>query len=69
MENAQLAGWAGTKRAIILNVQRQPGANVIEVVRQIRAEIPKLQKAVPAGVDLTVVSERTVTRQASVRDV
>src|SRR6202023_54343 len=48
---------------------RQPGANVIEVVSQIRTEIPKLQRSIPAGVNLTVVSDRTVTIRASVHDV
>src|SRR5258705_1032312 len=55
--------------AVIIDIQRQPGANVIEVVRQLREEIPKLQRSIPAGVNLTVVSDRTVTIRASVRDV
>jgi multidrug efflux pump len=55
--------------AVIIDIQRQPGANVIEVVRQIRDEIPKVQRAIPAGVKLTVVSDRTVTIRASVSDV
>ena len=54
---------------MIIDIQRQPGANVIEVVRQIREEIPKVQRAIPAGVKLTIVSDRTVTIRASVRDV
>src|SRR5438132_1135415 len=61
-------GYQGTP-AVIIDIQRQPGANVIEVVRQIRAEIPKVQRAIPAGVNLTIVSDRTVTIRASVRDV
>ena len=69
LENEKTGAWYQGKPAVVIEIQRQPGANVIEVVRQIREEIPKLQKAVPAGVDLTVVSDRTVTIKASVRDV
>ncbi len=69
LENEKTGAWYQSKPAVVIEIQRQPGANVIEVVRQIRAEIPKLQKAVPAGVDLEVVSDRTVTIRASVRDV
>jgi len=69
LENDRTGGWYNGTPAVILDIQRQPGANVIEVVRQIREEIPKLQKAIPAGVKLTVVSDRTVTIRASVNDV
>ncbi|KIZ39526.1 MULTISPECIES: multidrug efflux RND transporter permease subunit [Rhodopseudomonas] len=69
LENDRTGGWYNGTPAVILDIQRQPGANVIEVVRQIRAEIPKVQRAIPAGVKLTVVSDRTVTIRASVHDV
>ncbi len=69
LENDRTGGWYQGTPAVIIDIQRQPGANVIEVVRQIRAEIPKLQRTIPAGVNLTVVSDRTVTIRASVRDV
>ncbi|TXJ08961.1 MAG: acriflavine resistance protein B [Afipia sp.] len=69
LENEKTGAWYQGKPAVVIEIQRQPGANVIDVVKQIRAEIPKLQKAVPAGVDLQVVSDRTVTIRASVRDV
>ena len=69
LENDRTGGWYQGTPAVIIDIQRQPGANVIEVVRQIRAEIPKLQRAIPAGVNLTVVSDRTVTIRASVHDV
>src|SRR6266576_2537791 len=69
LENDRTGGWYNGTPAVIIDIQRQPGANVIEVVRQIRDEIPKLQRAIPAGVNLTVVSDRTVTIRASVRDV
>lgn len=69
LENDRTAGWYSGTPAVIIDIQRQPGANVIEVVRQIREEIPKVQSAIPAGVKLTVVSDRTVTIRASVHDV
>jgi multidrug efflux pump len=69
LENDRTGGWYQGTPAVIIDIQRQPGANVIEVVRQIRAEIPKLQRAIPAGVSLTVVSDRTVTISASIHDV
>ena len=69
LENDRTGGWYQGTPAVVMDIQRQPGANVIEVVRQIRAEIPKMQRAIPAGVNLSVVSDRTVTIRASVRDV
>src|SRR6266496_2198835 len=69
LENDRTGGWYQGTPAVIIEIQRQPGANVIEVVRQIRAEIPKVQRAIPAGVNLTIVSDRTVTIRASVHDV
>ena len=69
LENDRTGGWYQGTPAVIIDIQRQPGANVIEVVRQIRAEIPKVQRAIPAGVNLNVVSDRTVTIRASVHDV
>ena len=69
LENDRTGGWYQGTPAVIIDIQRQPGANVIEVVRQIREEIPKVQRAIPAGVNLTIVSDRTVTIRASVHDV
>ncbi len=69
LENDRTGGWYQGTPAVIIDIQRQPGANVIDVVSQIRAQIPKLQQAIPAGVKLTVVSDRTVTIRASVHDV
>ena len=69
LENDKTGGWFQGTPAVIIDIQRQPGANVIEVVRLIRAEIPRLQNAVPAAVKLTVVSDRTVTIRAAVNDV
>jgi len=69
LENNKVGAWYKGEPAVVVDVQRQPGANVIETVRRIRAELPRLQRAMPAGVDLTVVNDRTDTIRASVRDV
>ncbi|MGE5270366.1 MAG: MdtB/MuxB family multidrug efflux RND transporter permease subunit [Thiohalocapsa sp.] len=68
-ENTKLAAWMNATPAIILNVQRQPGANVIEVVDRITALLPQLRAALPAAVDVAVLSDRTTTIRASVADV
>ena len=69
VENAQLAGWAGRDRAIILNVQRQPGANVIQVAELVKALLPRLSSALPQGLSVKILSDRTETVRASVNDV
>src|SRR5215211_1000869 len=69
LENNRVAGWYQGKPAVIVDVKRQPGANVIETVRLIQRELPRLQRATPAGVTLAVVHDRTHTIRASVRDV
>jgi multidrug efflux pump len=68
-EDARLAAWADTEPAILLNVQRQPGANVIEVVDRIQKLLPQLRVALPANLDIKVMSDRTQTIRESVRDV
>ena len=68
-ENNKLAAWTNTAPAIIMNIQRQPGANVIEVVDRIKQMLPTLTQAMPASVDLAVLTDRTVTVRASVADV
>ncbi|HKO09899.1 MAG TPA: MdtB/MuxB family multidrug efflux RND transporter permease subunit, partial [Alphaproteobacteria bacterium] len=68
-ENTKLAAWMNTVPAVILNVQRQPGANVIEVVDRIQALLPQLQAALPSTIDAAVLTDRTVTIRASVADV
>jgi len=68
-ENVRLAAWANEVPAIILNVQRQPGANVIEVVDRIRKLTPALRASMPPGVDYALLTDRTVTIRASVHDV
>ncbi len=69
VENAQLAGWHDDKRAIILNVQRQPGANVIQVADRVKAILPQLQASLPQGIDVNILADRTQTVRASVEDV
>src|SRR6202030_533537 len=68
-ENSKLGAWANTTPAIILNVQRQPGANIIEVVNRIEALLPRIVSTLPSAVDVGVLSDRTVTIRASVADV
>jgi multidrug efflux pump len=68
-ENAYLAGWVNDQPGIILNVQRQPGANVIQVVDRIKKLLPQLQDALPTAVDVSILTDRTNTIRASVHDV
>ncbi len=72
-ENTKLGAWVGTpgsvEPAVLLNVQRQPGANVIQVVDNIKQLLPQLQASLPASLDVSVVTDRTTTIRASVRDV
>ncbi|WP_313299844.1 multidrug efflux RND transporter permease subunit [Stenotrophomonas sp.] len=68
-ENRQLAAWSGTTPAVLVNIQRQPGANVIAVVEQVRTLLPQLQATLPAGVQMAVLSDRTESIRASVRGV
>ncbi len=68
-ENDMLAAWMNTKPAVIMNIQRQPGANVIEVADRIKALLPSLRMSLPADVQLSVVSDLTTTIRSSVQDV
>jgi multidrug efflux pump len=68
-ENTRLGAWANRTPAVILNVQRQPGANVIQVVDNIRALLPRLSASLPAAVNVAVLTDRTTTIRASVADV
>ncbi len=68
-ENNQLAAWANRTPAVILNIQRQPGSNVIAVVNTIKKLLPKLSATMPAAVDVSILSDRTTTIRASVDDV
>jgi multidrug efflux pump len=68
-ENAKLGGWMNKTAALIVNVQRQPGANVVDVVDRIQELLPSLRAALPAGVDIAVLTDRTTTIRASIDDV
>jgi multidrug efflux pump len=72
-ENVHLAAWAGIGKqqhpAVILNIQRQPGANVIETVDRIKALLPQLQATLPGSVEVQLLTDRTTTIRASVNDV
>jgi multidrug efflux pump len=69
VENKRLAAWANEKSAVIINIQRQPGANVIEVVNRIKELLPKLQAALPVNIEVLPLTDRTVTIRASIHDV
>jgi multidrug efflux pump len=68
-ENSKLGAWANGTPAIILNVQRQPGANIVQVVDRIQGMLPQILTTLPSAVDFTVMSDRTLTIRASVADV
>jgi multidrug efflux pump len=68
-ENIRLAAWANHKSGIIVNVQRQPGANVIEVADRVKKLLPQLQATLPGAVELSLLTDRTTTIRASVDDV
>ena len=72
-QNTKLGAWVGTggavTPAVLVNIQRQPGANVIQVVDSVKALLPQLQASLPASIDVSVITDRTTTIRASVRDV
>ncbi len=69
LENARVGGWYKGTPAVVIDVQRQPGANVIETVDRLKAELPRLEHALPSGAKLTLVHDRTGSIRASIRDV
>jgi multidrug efflux pump len=69
VENSRLAAWMNKTPAVILNIQRQPGANIIQVVDRIKKLLPQLTANLPASVNITILTDRTTTIRASVRDV
>ena len=69
VENVKQAAWMNETPAVIVNIQRQPGANIIQVVDRIKALLPLLQSNLPAAVHVTVLTDRTTTIRASVKDV
>jgi multidrug efflux pump len=68
-ENTQQAAWMNRQPAVIVNIQRQPGANIIAVVDRITKLLPQLQTSMPASIQVRVLTDRTITIRASVRDV
>ena len=69
VENSKLAAWSNEQPAVIVNIQRQPGANIIQVVDRIKKLLPQLQASLPADVNVSILTDRTVTIRASVQDV
>jgi multidrug efflux pump len=69
VQNVRTAGYLNGKRAVLLIVFRQPGANIIDTVDRVRAELPSVQASIPEGIDTTIVLDRTTTIRASVSDV
>jgi hydrophobe/amphiphile efflux-1 (HAE1) family protein len=68
-EDKTLAGWLGTQRAVLIAIQRQPGANVIKTVDQIKKALPQLEASLPPSIKVEIVSDRTQTIRASVADI
>ncbi len=68
-ENIRQAAWVGTTPAILLNIQRQPGANVVQVVDSVTAMLPSLRSSLPVGVDVTVAADRTQTIREAIHHV
>jgi len=69
VENTKLAAWHNNTPAVIVNIQRQPGANIIQVVDRVKKLLPQLRANLPASMDVSVLTDRTTTIRASVRDV
>ena len=69
VENVKQAAWMNDKPAVIVNIQRQPGANIIAVVDRIKRLLPQLKASLPSSIDITTLTDRTTTIRASVKDV
>ena len=69
VENVRLGAWVGPKPAVILDIQRQPGANIIETADRVKALLPVLQQSLPKAVKMEILTDRTETIRASVKDV
>ncbi|WP_260736141.1 efflux RND transporter permease subunit [Tunturiibacter lichenicola] len=69
VQNTRAAGYLNGKRAVVLIVFRQPGANIIDTVDRIRAQLPSVEASIPSGIETTIVLDRTTTIRASVSDV
>ncbi len=69
VENTKLAAWMNETPAVIVNIQRQPGANIIQVVDRVKKLLPQLKASLPASMEVNILTDRTTTIRASVRDV
>jgi multidrug efflux pump len=69
VENQKLAAWMNETPAVVVNIQRQPGANIIQVVDRVKALLPKLRATIPTSIDIATLTDRTLTVRASVEDV
>src|SRR5712691_1685571 len=69
VENTRQAAWMNEQPAVIVNIQRQPGANIISVVDRVKELLPQLQASLPTSVQVAILTDRTTTIRASVRDV
>src|SRR5205085_1670526 len=69
VENVRLAAWVDHKPAVILDIQRQPGANIIQTADRVKALLPRLRASLPPSVQVSILTDRTETIRASVRDV
>ena len=69
VENARQAAWMNDTPAVVVNIQRQPGANIIEVVDRVKALLPQLKDSLPASIQIDILTDRTITIRSSVEDV
>ena len=69
VENVRLAGWVGNTPSVILDIQRQPGANIIETADRVKALLPRLSASIPPAIKVSILTDRTATIRASVHDV
>jgi len=69
LENDHVGGWYNGRKAVILDVQKQPGANILETLDELNREIPRIRRLLPAGIEFRIVQDRTATIRASVREV
>ena len=69
VENERIAGWSNGKRAVLVLIRRQPGANIIDVIERVKALLPQLSSSISPAIDVKVAQDRSLTIRASVRDV
>ena len=69
LENVRVGGWYNGKPAVILDVQKQPGANIVQTMERLRIEMPRIQRSIPANIQFQIVNDRTTTIRASIEEV